>query len=105
MLRVYQFTDTTHDANHIAWRNSMSLPSIPVAQVTLVTDTVVCRRAVNAFNTIFAASQLPAFTAVNTIRFGSTRYVLGNESGPTSGEWRYEAIVDTSFVKVSIAGR
>ena len=81
------------------------LPTVPVSQITIVTDTTVCRRAVNAFNTIFARSHLPPFTGVNTIRYGTTRYILGNESGPTSGEWRYEAIVDTSFSKVSLAAR
>jgi hypothetical protein len=105
MLRVYQYADTTHDGGHIAWRNLLSLPTVPVSQITLVTDTTICRRAVNAFNTIFAPSHLPPFTAVNTIQYGTTRYIIGNESGPVSGEWQYEAVVDTAFSKVSISGR
>jgi hypothetical protein len=105
MLRVYQYADTTHDGGHIGWRNSLSLPAVPVSQITLVADTTICRRAVNAFNTIFPPTQLPPFTAVNTIRYGTTRYIIGNQSGPRFGEWRYEAVVDTSFSKVSISGR
>jgi hypothetical protein len=104
MLSVYQWTDTTTDAGNIAWRQSLGLPSIAVAQITLVSDTATCRRGVIAYNSILTADKLSASTAVNLIRYGSTRYVISNPNHVV-GEWVHEAVVDTAFHRIAVAGR
>src|SRR5437868_4049718 len=75
MLSDYQFADTSTVASTVAWRQTLGLPVVPVAQITLVSDTTLCRRGVTAFNTILAADSLPPSVAVNLIRYGSTRYI------------------------------
>jgi hypothetical protein len=104
MLSVYQWTDTTTDAGNIAWRQSLGLTSIAVTQITLVSDTTTCRRGVIAYNSILAADQLPASVAVNLIRYGSTRYII-SDPVHVVGEWIHEAVVDTAFHRIAVAGR
>ena len=104
MLFDYQFVDTTTDQSQITWRQAVGLPTVAVAQVTLVTDTTLCRRGVTAYNSILAGDSLPASSAVNLLRYGSTRYVIGDPAHVV-GEWVHEAVVDTSFTKVKIAAR
>lgn len=57
MLESYQFADTTTDVGMKIWRQSIRLPVIPVSQITIVTDTTVCRRALNAFRKIAVAGR------------------------------------------------
>jgi hypothetical protein len=104
MLFDYQFVDTTTDQSQITWRQAVGLPTVAVPQITLVTDTSLCRRGVTAFNSILAGDSLPASSAVNLLRYGSTRYVIGDPAHVV-GEWAHEAVVDTSFTKVKIAAR
>jgi hypothetical protein len=106
MLRVYQWTDTTSDGGHIAWRESLTLPQIPVGQISLVNDQAICYRALLAFNQLFADDKrFHPVEAVSVIRYGSTRFIVGHPRGPYGGEWRYEPVFDSSFRKVAIAGR
>jgi len=104
MLARYQFVDSATDKLQIAWRQSIGLSSIPVSQIILVNDTTVCRRAVTAYNSILADDRLPASSSVNVIRYGSTRYIIGDPAHIV-GEWKHETIVDTSFVEIATAGR
>ena len=104
MLAQYQFVDSATDQGQITWRQSLGLPSIPVSQITLVNDTTVCRRAVIAFNSILADDRLPPSASVNVIRYGSTRYIIGDPAHVV-GEWRHEPIVDTIFAEIATAGR
>ena len=106
MLRVYQWTDTTTDGGNIAWRESLTLPQIPVDQISLVDEQATCHRALLAFNELFAPDKnFHPVKAVSVIRYGSTRFIVGNLKGPMGGEWRYEPVFDSSFRKVAIAGR
>lgn len=104
MLVRYQFVDTTTDKLQITWRQSLGLPAIAVSQITLVNDTTVCRRAVTAYNSILMDDRLAASTSVNLIRYGSTRYIIGDPMHIV-GEWKHETVVDTSFVEIATAGR
>jgi len=104
MLARYQWVDTTTATLQIAWRQSLGLPSISVSQLTLVNDTTVCRRAVTAYNSILSDDLLPASPSVNVIRYGSTRYIIGDPAH-VIGEWKHETVVDTSFVEIATAGR
>ena len=104
MLESYQFADTTTDVGMTIWRQSIRLPVIPVSQITIVTDTTVCRRALNAYNAIVTRGSLHAATTANVLQYGSTRYIAGDPS-QTAGEWTHEAVVDSSFQKIAVAGR
>jgi hypothetical protein len=103
MLDTYQWADTTTDDGISAWRRSNGLPSISVSQISMVSDTTICRRAVVAFNTILKDKHTLT-PSVNLIKYGTTRYIIGDPSY-TVGEWTYEVVADTSFHKVAIAGR
>jgi len=106
MLRVYQWTDTTTDGGNIAWRESLTLPKIPVDQISLVNEQAICARALLAFNQLFAPDkQFHPVEAVSVIQYGPTRFIVANPKGPHGGEWRYEPVFDSSFRKVAIAGR
>jgi hypothetical protein len=106
MLDTYQWTDTTSDEENIEWREGLALPRIPVGEISLVHDEVICRRALLAFNQLFAHEKtFRAVEAVNVIRYGSTRFIVEHPNGPMGGEWRSEPVFDSSFRKVAIAGR
>src|SRR6476646_12197294 len=60
MLARYQFVDTTTDNLQVTWRQSLGLSSIAVSQITLVSDTTICRRGVTAYNSILSDDRLPA---------------------------------------------
>lgn len=104
MLLHYQFVDTTTNPRTSSRRTLLNLPAVPVAQVIAVDDSLLCRRAVTAYNFITAVDSLPPTTAVNLIKYGSTRYIIGDPSH-TAGEYRLEAIVDSSFSEVLTVGR
>ncbi|MFN2604316.1 MAG: hypothetical protein ABR582_16370 [Gemmatimonadaceae bacterium] len=104
MLESYQFADTTTDLGMKIWRQSIGLPVIPVSQITIVTDTAVCRRALNTYNAIVTRGSLLAARTANVLQYGSTRYIVGDPS-QTAGEWMHEAVVDRSFQKIAVAGR
>jgi hypothetical protein len=106
MLQVYRYTDTTTDGGHIAWRESLTLPKIPVDQISLVNEQAICYRALLAFNQLFVrAKNFHPMEAVSVIRYGSTRFIVGHPRGPMGGEWIYEPVFDSLFRKVAIAGR
>ena len=104
MLESYQFADTTTDVSMKIWRQSLGLPVIPVSEIGMVNDMTVCKRALNAYNAIVARGSLHAATTVNVLRYGSTRYIVSDPS-QTVGEWIHEAVVDSSFQKIAVAGR
>jgi hypothetical protein len=104
MLEMYQFADTTTDVSLTIWRQSLGLPFVPVSQISIVSDTTVCRRGLNAYNAIVTRGSLHAATTANVVRYGSTRYIIGDPS-QRIGEWMYEAVVDGSFQKIAVAGR
>lgn len=104
ILDHYQWVDTTTDKGHITWRQSIGLSAIPVSQIVLVSDTTVCRRAVTAYNSILAGDLLPPSSAVNVLKYGSTRYVISDPSHRV-GEWISEPVVDTAFAEIATAGR
>lgn len=105
-VEIYRFADTTTGPDMITWRQSLSLQRVPVDQIALVVNPAVCSRALSAFNSLFGknASFQPV-DSVYVVRYGATRLIVGNPSGPHGGEWRYEPIFDTSYTKVAIAGR
>ena len=104
MLEDYQFADTTTDAGMIAWRQSIGLPAVPVSQVILVSDTIICRRAVNAFNTNLGTPRHVPAVEVDVVRYGSTRYII-RDPVYTEGSWHFELVVDTAFAKIGVSGR
>jgi hypothetical protein len=104
MLARYQFVDTATDKLQTAWRQSLGLPVIAVSQITLVSDSTVCRRGVTAFNSILADDSLAPSVSVNVVRYGSTRYIIGDPAHVV-GEWKHEPVVDTAFVEIATAGR
>jgi len=104
MLEMYQFADTTTDVGMKIWRQSIGLPVVAVSQVVLVSDTTVCRRAVTAYNTRLTVDSLPQSVAVNLVRYGATRYVIGDPSHVVRG-WRHELVVDSAFSRIAVAAR
>src|SRR3954469_8122408 len=68
MLEHYRWIDTTTDKGHITWRQSIGLSSVAVTQIVLATDTVVCRRAVTAYNSILADDSMSASIAVDVVK-------------------------------------
>ena len=69
MLESYQYADTTTDVGMKIWRQSIRLPMIPVAQITIVNDTTVCRCALNAYNAIVTRGSLHAATTANVLQY------------------------------------
>jgi hypothetical protein len=100
ILEDYRWSDTTTDTATISWRQRVSLPTVPVAQVLLVSDTTICRLAVSFYNAALADSgdtrQSPAATV---IRWGTTRYAV-SDTIHNAGEWTMHMVVDTSFSHV-----
>lgn len=104
MLEIYRFADTTTDVGMTIWRESLKLPTVPLSDVTIVTDMAVCGRGLSAYNSIVTIGSLHAANTVNVIRYGSTRYIISDPS-QTVGEWIHEAVVDSLFQKLAVAGR
>ncbi len=99
LLSEYQWKDTTTDANTVAWRQTFSLPSIPVGQLSLVSDTIICRRAVIAYNSALAAYDSRVTSAVNLLKYGPTRYVA-EDTARKEGEWVFHVGFDSSFTQM-----
>jgi hypothetical protein len=104
MLSDYQHADTTTDVGLTIWRQSLGLPVVAVSQITLVTDTTACRRGLASYNAIVTRDSLHPARTVNVLRYGATRYIIGDPS-QTVGEWMHEVVVDSSFQKIAVAGR
>ena len=101
---LYQFADTTSDDGLQTWRQSVGLPVVAVSQITLVSDTTVCRRALDAYNVLLRADSLPVSSTVNVISYGTTRYIVGDPLHVSHG-WANELIADTAFAKLAIVAR
>jgi hypothetical protein len=100
LIDGYRWADTTSDTATISWRQRVSLPTVAYTQIVLVSDTTVCRRAVNKYNAVLADSgdtRTSASAAV--VKWGPTRYAV-SDSARTVGEWIFEVIVDSSFTQV-----
>jgi hypothetical protein len=105
-LDRYHREDTSTDASTVKWLANLSLPRIPVNQISLVGTENVCRQALIAFNGEFA-DQLgrSPMRAVYVIRYGADRFVVGNPRGPHAGEWRVEVVFDAAFRTITTVGR
>lgn len=98
MLSNYRYVAVSDDSVNSSWREGNGLPSVDSNTVVLVTDTVVCRHALNAYN----AALLPdtaRSVSVHVLRYGSARYIVA-DSARISGEWVPNVIFDTLFSRV-----
>jgi hypothetical protein len=97
---------TAADEDRIKWRTTLSLPAVPVDQITLVSDPAVCSRALDSFNHLFKGDDKgKPIRAVWVIRYGSTRFIVGNPNGPHLGEWKAQVVFDSTFKMITTAGR
>lgn len=86
--------DTATTAAAVEWRQSMHLPAVAPSQIVLVSDSIVCSRALSAFN---AATQYPSGPATNLYLIGvGNVYVASNPHFP-SGEWTQRIVLDSVF--------
>ena len=100
LLDDYRWTDTTTDTATISWRESVSLPRVPVNQIELVNESSICRRAVAFYNSVLADSgDTRQSTSATVIRWGSIRYAV-SDTIHSAGEWTLEIVTDTSFTHV-----
>jgi len=100
ILDDYRWSDTTTDSATISWRQSVSLPKVPVNQIELVNDSRICRRAVSFYNEVLADSgDTRQSVSATVVRWGSTRYAV-SDTVHSAGEYTFEIVVDTSFSHV-----
>jgi hypothetical protein len=100
ILDDYRWTDTTKDAETISWRESVSLPRVPVNQIELVNESRVCRRAVAFYNRVLADSgDSRQSTSATVIKWGEIRYAV-SDTIHSDGESTIEIVTDTSFSHV-----
>jgi hypothetical protein len=98
MLTMYRNTATITDTAFNTWRSSIGLFAVDSNQVKLVSDTTVCRSALSAYNNALLPDSVQS-TAVDVIRYGSTRYIVG-DSARNGGEWTPHVVFDTLFAQV-----
>jgi hypothetical protein len=100
ILEDYRWTDTTTDTATVSWRQRASLPTVAVSQIVLVADTAVCRRAVNAYNTILANQRNDPRVSLQAtvVKWGTTRYAI-SDSTHNQGEWTLHVVTDSSFTQ------
>ena len=100
ILDDYRWSDTTSDTATISWRESVSLPKVPVNQIELVNESSICRRAVAFYNSVLADSGDTRKSATATVvKWGSIRYAV-SDTVHSDGEWTVEMVTDTSFTQV-----
>ena len=105
-LDDYRRADTTTDEGRIKWRTSLSLPTVPVEQITLVNEPAACARALDSFNQLFKGDDRgKPIRAVWVIRYGNERFIVGNPNGPHLGEWKAQVVFDGAFKMLQTAGR
>jgi hypothetical protein len=98
MLSNYRYVAVLTDSVNNAWRERTGLASVDSNAVVLVTDTVVCRRALNAYNAALLPDTAKSVSA-NVVTYGSERYIV-SDSARISGEWVPNVIFDTLFSRV-----
>jgi hypothetical protein len=98
MLSNYRYVAVLDDSVNSAWRELNGLASVDFNTVVLVTDTVVCRRALNAYNAALLPDTAKS-VSVNVVRYGSARHIV-SDSARISGEWVPNVIFDTLFSRV-----
>ena len=98
MLSNYRNIAMLTDSAGMAWRQGIGLLGIDSNQVTLVSDTTICRAAVNAYNTAMLPDTL-ASSAVDVVKYGTTRYVVA-DSARVGGEWTTNIVFDALFTQV-----
>jgi hypothetical protein len=100
ILEDYRWTDTTTDTATVSWRQRSSLPTVAATQIVLVANTTVCRRAVNAYNSILAAQLGDNRQSVSAtvIKWGNTRYAVA-DTLHNAGEWTLHLVTDSSFTQ------
>ena len=86
----------------MTYRQDKGLTAVARGEVAPIVEPSLCSRAVEAFNKAFAPEP-ETTTQVHVIRFGSTRYVVADESR-RAGQWIYSAVFDSSFAKVLSRG-
>lgn len=100
ILEDHRWSDTTTDTATISWRQRTSLPTVPVGQIVLVSDTAICRRALNKYNNVMADSGDTRLSVEATVvKWGATRYAI-SDTAHRSGEWTMELFTDSSFTQV-----
>jgi hypothetical protein len=84
---------TTTDPLMVSFRTTVGLPAVAADQVTLVSDSTVCRQVVSAYD---SASQVPAPTdGLYVLQVGGN-YVAADPSAP-AGEWVTWFRFDSTF--------
>ena len=97
-LSTYRHIALLTDSSGVAWRQRIGLSALDSNLVTLVSDTTVCRTALNAYN----SALLPdtgVSTAVDVVKYGTTRYVVA-DSARRGGEWEQVVIFNSLFTQV-----
>jgi hypothetical protein len=82
------------DPKGVAWRQRVSLPSVPPSAITLVSDSTVCANALTALNQVAQYDDGPA-TRLYLISVGAM-YVASNPNFP-AGEWTQQFVFDSTL--------
>lgn len=97
---------TATDPATASRREAIGLFPGSAADVTVETDTTLCRRAAVASRAILAPADTFALLPVDVIRAGTSRYVVRDGSGYNpSSEWLTHIVFDTSFTAVHTFSR
>lgn len=86
--------DTATTSEALEWRQSMHLPTVTPSQIVLVSDSIVCSRALSAFN---AATQYPTGPATNLYLIGVGNVYVASNPHFQSGEWTQRIVFDSAF--------
>jgi hypothetical protein len=86
---------TDADSESVQLRASLKLPSVPAASVVLVSDSTLCRRAVEAYDSLAVAPA--AGRRVYVIQYGSLYAVRDPDPKANVGEWSPIVFFDDAF--------
>lgn len=98
MLGMYRWTAILSDSSANTYRQSLGLFAVDSNQVTLVSDTTVCRTALTAYNSALSPDSLQS-EAVDVVKYGTTRYIVA-DSARARSEWTPAVVFNATFSQV-----
>jgi len=93
-IRDLRITVAGTDSVTIQWRRNVHLPAVPSTAVALVSDSVICARALTAFN---RATRYDDGPATRLYLFSVGNVYVGTNPHFRSGEWVQHIVMDSTF--------
>ena len=104
MLSTYRWTAILSDSSANNYRASMGLFAVDSSQVLLVSDTTVCRTALNAYNAALSPDSVQS-VAIDVIKYGTTRYIVADSARAGRSEWTPTVVFSTAFQVIAKIGQ